>query len=77
MSSQTARPANARSATLELTEELIRRPSVSPEDQGCLQIISKRLEAVGFKVEWLNFGPVENIWVRHGSGPVLCFAGHT
>lgn len=68
----------ARSATLELTEQLIRRPSVSPEDQGCLQIIAARLEALGFNVEWLNFGPVENIWARHGSsGPVLCFAGHT
>jgi succinyl-diaminopimelate desuccinylase len=69
---------SARSATLELTEQLIRRPSVSPEDQGCLQIIAARLEALGFKIEWLNFGPVENIWARHGSsGPVLCFAGHT
>ena len=68
----------ARSATLELTEQLIRRPSVSPEDQGCLQIFAARLEALGFNVEWLNFGPVENIWARHGSsGPVLCFAGHT
>ena len=68
----------ARSATLELTEQLIRRPSVSPEDQGCLQIIAARLEALGFNVEWLNFGPVENIWARHGSsGPLLCFAGHT
>ncbi len=68
----------ARSAALELTEQLIRRPSVSPEDQGCLQIIAARLEALGFNVEWLNFGPVENIWARHGSsGPVLCFAGHT
>lgn len=75
MTSQTAAQS---SATIALTEELIRRPSVSPEDQGCLQIISARLQALGFKVEWLNFGPVENIWARHGSGgPVLCFAGHT
>lgn len=72
MSSQPLSPA------IELTQELIRRPSVSPEDQGCLQIISARLEALGFKVEHLNYGPVENIWARHGnSGPVLCFAGHT
>jgi succinyl-diaminopimelate desuccinylase len=69
---------SARSATVELTEQLIRRPSVSPEDQGCLQIIAGRLESLGFKIEWLNFGPVENLWARHGdSGPVLCFAGHT
>lgn len=66
------------SAAIDLTQELIRRPSVSPEDQGCLQIISARLEALGFKVERLAYGPVENIWARHGdSGPVLCFAGHT
>lgn len=69
---------SARSATVELTEQLIRRPSVSPEDQGCLQIIAGRLEALGFKIEWLNFGPVENLWARHGdAGSVLCFAGHT
>jgi len=71
-------PQSPASAAIELTQELIRRQSVSPEDQGCLQIISARLEALGFKVERLNFGPVENIWARHGSeGPVLCFAGHT
>jgi succinyl-diaminopimelate desuccinylase len=65
-------------ATLELMQDLIRRPSVSPEDQGCLEIISARLAPLGFKVERMAFGPVENIWARHGdSGPVLCFAGHT
>lgn len=64
--------------TLALTQELIRRPSVSPEDHGCLQLIGQRLEALGFRVEHMPFGPVENLWARHGqSGPVLCFAGHT
>jgi succinyl-diaminopimelate desuccinylase len=78
MSSSPPRSSAALSPTIELTQELIRRPSVSPEDQGCLQIISSRLEALGFKVERLTYGPVENIWARHGSeGPVLCFAGHT
>lgn len=78
MSSQISAKADAVSATLALTQELIRRPSVSPEDQGCLEIIARRLTALGFKVERLTFGPVENIWARHGdSGPVLCFAGHT
>jgi len=78
MSSQISAKADAVSATLALTQELIRRPSVSPEDQGCLEIITQRLTALGFKVERLAFGPVENIWARHGdSGPVLCFAGHT
>lgn len=59
-------------------QELIRRPSVSPEDQGCLEIIGGRLGAAEFNVERISFPPVENIWARHGtSGPVLCFAGHT
>ena len=65
-------------ATLALAQDLIRRPSVSPEDHGCLQVIGERLAAAGFRVERLPFGPVENLWARHGSErPVLCFAGHT
>jgi succinyl-diaminopimelate desuccinylase len=64
--------------TLLLTQDLIRRPSVSPEDQGCLQLIARRLEAVGFHIERMPFGPVENLWARHGTErPLLCFAGHT
>jgi succinyl-diaminopimelate desuccinylase len=64
--------------TLALTCDLIRRPSVSPDDQGCLQIIGDRLAAIGFNVERMPFGPVENIWAKRGSGaPLLCFAGHT
>jgi succinyl-diaminopimelate desuccinylase len=69
---------NDADATLALAEDLIRRPSVSPEDHGCLQLIGQRLEAHGFRVERMPFGPVENLWARHGSErPVLCFAGHT
>lgn len=75
-SSQTVSTQTA--ATLALTQDLIRRPSVSPEDQGCLDIITERLQALGFRIERLTYGPVENIWARHGDvGPVLCFAGHT
>ncbi|GFE80727.1 succinyl-diaminopimelate desuccinylase [Steroidobacter agaridevorans] len=71
-------PTPADDPTLLLTQELIRRPSVSPEDQGCLQIIAQRLEAAGFRVERMPFGPVENIWALHGTErPLLCFAGHT
>jgi succinyl-diaminopimelate desuccinylase len=69
---------SASSATLALTQDLIRRASVSPEDVGCLQVIGERLGALGFRIERMPFGPVENLWARHGtSGPVLCFAGHT
>ena len=64
--------------TLALTEDLLRRPSVSPEDHGCLDVIAPRLEALGFHLERLAFGPVDNLWARRGdAGPVLCFAGHT
>lgn len=71
-------PTPADDPTLLLTQELIRRPSVSPEDQGCLQLIAQRLEAVGFRIERMPFGPVENLWALHGDErPLLCFAGHT
>ncbi|MBL8271798.1 succinyl-diaminopimelate desuccinylase [Steroidobacter sp.] len=64
--------------TLLLTQDLIRRPSVSPEDLGCLQVIAQRLEAAGCRIERMPFGPVENLWARHGTErPVLCFAGHS
>jgi len=66
------------SSTLALTEDLLRRPSVSPEDHGCIDAICRRLEPLGFRIERLQFGPVENLWARRGDdGPVLCFAGHT
>jgi succinyl-diaminopimelate desuccinylase len=71
-------PTHADDPTLLLTQDLIRRPSVSPEDQGCLQLIGQRLEAAGFRLERMPFGPVENLWALHGTErPVLCFAGHT
>jgi len=66
------------SPTLKLTAELLRRPSVSPEDHGCLDVIGERLEALGFRVERLRYPPVDNLWATRGSGrPLLCFAGHT
>ena len=66
------------SPTLKLTEELICRQSVSPADGGCQALMMERLEALGFKIESLRFGPVDNFWAKRGSGgPVFCFAGHT
>jgi succinyl-diaminopimelate desuccinylase len=66
------------SPTLDLTQNLLRRPSVSPEDHGCLDVIAARLEPLGFRNERINFGPVENLWSRRGDArPLLCFAGHT
>jgi len=66
------------SPAIALTAELIRLPSVSPEDKGCLDIIGGRLAKFGFNNERIDFAPVANLWAKHGSGhPVLCFAGHT
>lgn len=65
-------------AVLELACELINRPSVTPDDQGCLEIIARRLEAIGFETESMPFGDVSNLWARRGqNSPLLCFAGHT
>jgi len=66
------------SATLELTEQLIARASVTPTDGGCQELMAERLARAGFEVERLRYGNVDNFWARRGSGgPVLCFAGHT
>ena len=68
----------AKSDTLRLTEELIGRESVSPTDGGCQALMIERLEALGFTVENLRFGPVDNFWAKRGAGaPLFCFAGHT
>lgn len=66
------------SDTLQLARELIRRRSVTPDDAGCQDLLAGRLEPLGFRMERLRFGDVDNLWARRGdSGPVLAFAGHT
>src|SRR5690625_2251113 len=66
------------SPTLQLAMELIRRPSITPDDQGCQALLIERLKQLGFQIERLPFGDVENLWATHGHrGPVLAFAGHT
>ena len=66
------------SRTLEYAKELIRRPSVTPEDEGCQDWMIEKLEALGFQCETLWFEEVRNLWARRGSdGPLLVFAGHT
>ena len=63
---------------LALAKQLIARPSVTPDDQGCQQLIAERLAPLGFAVEEMNFGDTKNLWLRRGtSEPLLCFAGHT
>ena len=66
------------SQTLELTKQLISRQSVTPEDDGCQQLMTDRLEKAGFNIQSLPFEDVDNFWaIRGESGPILCFAGHT
>lgn len=64
-------------ATLDLACELIRRKSVTPDDAGCLDLIERRLRALGFTCERMRFGEVDNLWARRGTTkPLLALAGH-
>lgn len=66
------------SSTLELLKELIARRSLTPDDAGCQQMIAQRLAPLGFKIEHLRFGDVDNLWARRGTqAPLFVFAGHT
>lgn len=66
------------SQTLELTQDLLARRSVTPADEGCQEVMARRLRVAGFRVEPLRYGNVENLWARRGgAAPVFCFAGHT
>ena len=66
------------SETIQLTQELIRRDSVTPEDKGCQIMIADRLAPYDFHAEHMCFDDVDNLWLRRGNkGPVLAFAGHT
>lgn len=66
------------SPTLQLTFDLIKQASVTPDDKQCQAIMMDRLQALGFKCEPMRFEDVDNFWARLGSeGPVLAFAGHT
>ncbi|HOB61822.1 MAG TPA: succinyl-diaminopimelate desuccinylase [Candidatus Competibacteraceae bacterium] len=65
-------------STLDLAIDLIRRPSVTPLDAGCQDLLSARLAALGFRIERLRFGDVDNCWARFGERePLFAFAGHT
>lgn len=64
--------------TLELAKSLIALPSITPHDQGCQPLIADRLKSMGFSIEHLRFGQVDNLWARCGtSAPLVVFAGHT
>ena len=73
--------------TLALSIALLERPSVTPDDDGCQDILSERLQQAGFDCEFMYYGDrqakgehaeVKNLWARRGTtAPVICFAGHT
>ncbi len=66
------------SATLDLAKQLISIPSVTPDDMGCQKIIAERLSNIGFNIEHLRYGEVDNLWARYGTqSPLFVFAGHT
>ena len=66
------------SETLALAKLLISKSSVTPDDKGCQALMIDRLNKIGFTVQVLKFGEVDNFWaVRGDSGPVFAFAGHT
>ena len=66
------------SPTLDLACALLRRASVTPDDAGCQALLAERLAALGFDIETLRFGDVDNLWARYGRcGPLFVFAGHT
>lgn len=66
------------SEIVDLTIELVRRASVTPDDKGCQAMLAERLQRSGFAIEHLRYGEVDNLWATHGSGaPVLVFLGHT
>src|SRR6202043_1233791 len=61
-----------------LAAALIRRPSVTPRDEGALEVLAETLEGLGFACHRLQFGEIRNLYARYGDGrPNLCFAGHT
>jgi succinyl-diaminopimelate desuccinylase len=63
---------------VQLSCELIRRPSVTPADAGAMDIVERELAALGFACRRMRFGQIENLYARRGAqGPNLCYAGHT
>jgi succinyl-diaminopimelate desuccinylase len=64
--------------TLKLARQIIACPSVTPDDAGCMEIITKRLQPLGFSCEFINRNGVTNLWARRGTvKPLFVFAGHT
>ncbi|AYA39997.1 succinyl-diaminopimelate desuccinylase [Xenorhabdus nematophila] len=62
---------------IDLAQQLIKRPSVSPDDQGCQELLIQRLQNIGFTIERMPFGDTLNFWAYRGTGVTFALAGHT
>lgn len=63
---------------LELARSLIEKPSVTPDDAGCQDLIASQLQPFGYQIVQQRFGDVDNLWaIRGDSGPIFAFVGHT
>jgi len=63
---------------LKLAKELIRKPSITPNDAGAINILAKNLKSLGFKCQIINFKNIKNLYAKLGkSSPNFCYAGHT
>ncbi|PHS70055.1 MAG: succinyl-diaminopimelate desuccinylase [Cycloclasticus sp.] len=66
------------SETLALTQALLKKASLTPDDAGCMDLMKDYLQQRGFVIEWMNFGDTKNLWARRGiTSPLFAFAGHT
>ena len=64
--------------TLNITKDLISKKSITPDDEGCQDLLISHLEKLGFKIEKLPYGNVKNFYARKGiASPLVVFAGHT
>ena len=69
--------ADVHQTTLDLAKQLIACRSITPDDAGCLEVLTARLAAAGFACERMDRGPVRNLWAHRGTGaPLVCLAGH-
>ncbi|HET9270229.1 MAG TPA: hypothetical protein VFO31_18765, partial [Vicinamibacterales bacterium] len=69
--------ADVHQTTLDLAKQLIACRSITPDDAGCMEVLTARLAAAGFACERMDRGPVRNLWARRGTGaPLVCLAGH-
>ena len=63
---------------LKLAKELIRKPSITPEDAGAINLLAKNLRSLGFNCKLVNFKNIKNLYAKLGkSSPNFCYAGHT